>query len=61
MSEVKAPAITRKCGHPGCARLTTHTYCDRHRIPAPVGEWAIAAQLRDELNEQAEGENNDEQ
>lgn len=50
-SPFNAPVITRKCRHPGCARLTTQDLCDRHRAPAPTGEWAFAAQLRDELAE----------
>lgn len=35
-----------QCTEPGCGRITLRGgKCDKHRPPAPVGPWAIAADV----------------
>jgi hypothetical protein len=45
---------SRECMAEGCHTLTLGLHCDRHRPPAPAGVWAIAAQVRGEI-ERGEG------
>ena len=41
----------QQCQHPGCSTFSLHRLCARHRPLPAEGQWIVAQQVRDEIEQ----------